>query len=144
MIEKPIIDTDYFLDTNIYGHTVRKYEKERTIAIIIDINFNKLGYQDNWAHISNENYIEFKRLAQKWKEEKKYISSPSDIVNSSYYKRIIEKGDSVLNYIVEEMKHEPDFWFEALKQITKQDPVKREHWGDLEKMTKDWLDFLKK
>jgi hypothetical protein len=97
-----------------------------------------------WINKPNLDYIEFRRLVQNWKEYKKYISSLSDITNNEAYKKIIEKGKTFLNYIIVEMKSDPDYWFDALKQITKKDPVKPEHWGSLEEMTKDWLGYLEK
>lgn len=50
-------------------------------------------------------------------------------------------GDEVLPFIFRDLERrpEPDFWFDALVEITKVNPVPERHRGYARAMAKDWL-----
>jgi hypothetical protein len=75
---------------------------------------------------------QFNYLANKWKRETAGYSTSYHITKHEAYLDIIGMG-----------KQEPDYWFVALKHIVKPkvDPIPNEHYGDLEKMTEDWLNW---
>jgi len=85
----------------------------------------------------------FELLVQKWKSETKYYSFSKDITNSEYYHAIIKMGKTILPYIFLELQKEPTHWFNALKQITKANPIKEDSKGNINLMTKDWLSWAK-
>ena len=88
-------------------------------------------------------YIEkkFYDLASKWKEETAGYSTARLITRNKSYKKIIETGKRFLPFIFEDLKKEPDYWFVALEEITRKNPVPNDHYGDFEKMTEDWLNW---
>jgi hypothetical protein len=74
----------------------------------------------------------------KWYNETKYFSSPKMFENQNY-KNIISLGISVVPSIIKKLKETPAHLFEALVEITGQDPVPEDHWGDIEQMALDWI-----
>lgn len=89
--------------------------------------------------------LRFKYLTQKWKEDIKYSSNLTEILSNRYYQEIIHLGEiydiEIISLILEDLKSEPDYWFEALSKISGHDPIPDEHRGNLELMTQDWLQF---
>ncbi|SRR5260221_1887520 len=86
---------------------------------------------------------EFCSLRDSWRREILSSSSMIEMVDDSNYQKIIALGEQVLPLIFEDMEREPDHWFFALREITGEDPVNDEDSGDLEKMTKSWLEWWK-
>ena len=86
--------------------------------------------------IFNENY-------NKWYEGTKYLSS-SKIYDNEYYRNIVSLGVYVIPCIIEKLKESPVQLFEALAEITGEDPVPENHWGDMEKMAEDWINWWDK
>ena len=60
------------------------------------------------------------------------------------YQRIIGHGKVAVPFILHELERAPDHWFWALNAITGEDPVPDEDRGDLEAMTRAWLDWGRK
>jgi hypothetical protein len=81
----------------------------------------------------------FDALAQKWKEETRILSSSSAIASHPAYLAVIAMGASAVPLILRNMEREGGHWFEALTAITGEDPIPREHWGDIPLMKQDWL-----
>ena len=86
----------------------------------------------------------FNKLAKKWERETINISSIQQMVLHPSYQEIIAMGPKVIPLILNELKREPDFWFWALRALTKADPVTKGICGDLMSMTKAWLDWGRK
>jgi hypothetical protein len=82
--------------------------------------------------------VEFQTYAQEWKRESQFLSSPEQASSLPSYKRIIGMGNPALPLILHELRREPDLWFDALSSITGEQPVAREHAGDIETMALDW------
>jgi len=82
----------------------------------------------------------FDEYYDKWYNETKYMSSPKMFENK-YYKKIISLGDSVVPSIIRKLKKTPAHLFEALAEITGQDPIPENHWGDIEQMAQDWINW---
>ncbi len=87
--------------------------------------------------------LQFQLLAEKWKEESKFLNFAKEITQLADYQSIIAMGKAVLPYILEDMQRQPNHWFTALKAITGVNPVKAEHRGNLQSMTNDWLLWAK-
>lgn len=83
----------------------------------------------------------FLSLLRTWKEETKYLSLIYQKVMHPAYLEMIGMGPQIVPLLLEELGREPNFLFPALAAITGQNPVRREHQGDIEKITQDWLDW---
>jgi hypothetical protein len=57
------------------------------------------------------------------------------------YQEIIGLGPRAISLILEELRKEPDFWFWALRSLTGENPTTEEMRGDLEAMTRAWLEW---
>jgi hypothetical protein len=81
----------------------------------------------------------FPRLAQAWKKETRFVSSMTDMEASPHYEAIVALGDAVVPLLLRELEREHDYWFTALRTITREDPVPEEDRGNLARMTDRWL-----
>ena len=81
---------------------------------------------------------EFLDLKDKWINEAGYFSNPNDLYNNKYYKEIISMGRKIVPILVEDFESKHSDWFTALSEITKCHPIKKENWGNVPKMKKDW------
>jgi len=88
---------------------------------------------------------QFKTLRDSWHKERGAASSAKAIVNAASYRRIVFLGEAVLPYIFRDLEYspEPDYWFAALYDITREDPVKPKDHGDQRAMAKAWLKWGK-
>lgn len=85
--------------------------------------------------------MEFWKLATTWKQETLWDSSVTQKILHPYYQQIIGMGPAAVPLILKSLAIEPDFWFEALTAITRQQPIPIEHAGDMQAMTSDWLEW---
>jgi len=85
----------------------------------------------------------FRRLADEWKEQSRYLSSTAKLAMLKPYQRIIGLGLPVVPLILEELQREPDQWFWALESITEQNPVPPEAKGKVRLMAQAWIDWGK-
>lgn len=86
----------------------------------------------------------FNELAKKWKNETLNLSSMQRITGNCAYLSIIGLGPVAIPMILDALRFEPDWWFCALRSITRVDPVTEDMHGDLIAMTKAWLDWGRK
>ena len=84
---------------------------------------------------------EFDRLAAQWREETRYHSSVTIIEEHPAYLAIIAMGAGVIPLILENMRAEGGWWYQALSQLTGVDVVREEHWGKVDAMDAAWLDW---
>ena len=90
----------------------------------------------------SQNYLmAFNDLACKWKKETQHLSSLNEIEQNSNYINILRMGKSVVPLILKELESDPDYWFNALRILTHEDPVKDEDRGNLKKMTSAWIEW---
>ena len=85
--------------------------------------------------------LRFAGLAETWREETGSTSSFADMVLNSAYQRIIGLGPEVVPDILAELSARPDHWFWALSSITGINPVPEEAAGNLDLMTRAWLNW---
>ena len=83
--------------------------------------------------------LEFFRLAAEWKRDTYWDSSVTQKILHPSYQRIIGMGSAAVLWLLESLRAEPDFWFDALTAITGEQPVPLEHAGDMQAMANDWL-----
>ncbi len=81
----------------------------------------------------------FETLAAEWKAAVALTSSSSAIVAHPAYQAIIALGPPVVPLLLRELEREPAPWFEALKAITREDPVPPADWGYARAMAAAWL-----
>ena len=91
--------------------------------------------------MEKDNFKEFLKLRDKWKNETLFVSSGTEIVNNGAYLKIISKGQEVIPWIFRELQHANDHWFVALESLTGANPINPEHIGDILAMKEDWLNW---
>ncbi len=84
---------------------------------------------------------EFKKHEKKWKRDTRYTSSLMDKYLHQSYARIIGMGQPAVSLILRSLEQQPDDWFYALRAITSANPVHSTHAGDMQKMTRAWLNW---
>ena len=89
--------------------------------------------------VSEEDFLKFHNLAEKWKEETLMTSSMNEIESNQSYLEIIDMGKEALPFIFQDLKSEPTLWFSALEKITGHNPIERSHRGIIKLMIEDWL-----
>jgi hypothetical protein len=87
---------------------------------------------------------QFRRLAQAWKEDTRYISSSTDIATHPAYQRIIGMGREAMPLILADLCKAPHQWFWALRAITGEDPVPATHKGKVREMANAWIEWGKR
>jgi len=89
----------------------------------------------------------FYEYVHQWRLERGSASSIKDMTDKASYQKIINElgrpvGRPIIQFILEELAREPDFWFAALRELTHgENPVRPDHRGNLQLMTRDWLDW---
>jgi hypothetical protein len=86
----------------------------------------------------------FKELAADWRSAAGFLSDTNEICGHPSYQQIIGMGILALPFLFAELEREPEHWFWALKAITGADPIPEEHLGNVELMSRDWLDWAEK
>jgi len=80
----------------------------------------------------------FEFYAAQWTRETGAHSSMTLRKRHQAYKSIVAMGWSAVPLLLEALRSKPDFWFEALRDITKENPVHPDDRGDYSKMTDAW------
>lgn len=82
----------------------------------------------------------FRQLVKRWDDERGVTSSPLVMYECPAYKSILGMGAAAVPLIIESLRHDgPDHWFAALAELTGEDPIRREWWGDMAKMAGAWI-----
>lgn len=84
---------------------------------------------------------EFNRLAAEWKEQGKYLSSPTAIADLPGYRAIVAMGRVALPLILRDLQKGPHLWFTALKRIAGESPVPEAARGDILLMADAWIQW---
>ncbi len=84
---------------------------------------------------------EFNSLANMWKSETRFMSSPVDKAAHPAYQRIMGMGRTALPWILQELQREPHQWFAALTAIAGENPVPRRERGIIKVMAKRWIEW---
>jgi hypothetical protein len=58
--------------------------------------------------------VKFNYYAKMWHEETDCHSNPNIIISNKYYQKLIELGNKVIPLIINELKNNGGFWFNAL------------------------------
>jgi len=79
----------------------------------------------------------FYELRDRWQTSTKYLSSGS--LDHEAYLEIIKLGEPVVPLLLEEMRDRPSHWSAALMAITGENPIPKEHYGNLRLVAADWV-----
>ena len=83
---------------------------------------------------------EFEKLHQDWREDTKFESSATKIVEHPAYQKIISWGAPMIPFILEEIHEGSNHWFYALQEITGFTPPHAEKLS-FEALRDAWLDW---
>ena len=81
----------------------------------------------------------FQKLADQWEEDTFFLSRSDRAIAQPVHQEIINLGQPVVPLILERMRSQGGHWFEALQQITGEDPVPPDDRGKIEIMQRSWL-----
>jgi hypothetical protein len=94
--------------------------------------------------VAERDWVEFSRVAEAWKKETRLSSSVRKKYASQHYKRIIGMGPKAVPLIIRQLELEgatPYHWWDALRELTGQDPVPPEVGGDIREVARIWIDW---
>ena|SRR5437868_5735970 len=81
----------------------------------------------------------FRRLEAVWRDETGHLSSTTKIINNKAFQEILQMGESVVPFMLQDLAVRPRHWVWALPTLTGADPVPSEDGGNIGKMTEAWL-----
>ena len=82
---------------------------------------------------------EFEGLATAWKAERGPTSSVAEMIVHPAYRKIVDMGQEVVPCLLRELEREPDHWFWALSEITRENPVRTDQEGKMSEMANAWV-----
>ena len=83
----------------------------------------------------------FQELADQWEEETFFLSRSDRAIAHPVHQEIVNLGRPVVPLILERMRSQGGHWFEALQQITGEDPVSPADYGNIAAMQNSWLQW---
>lgn len=90
-------------------------------------------------HYKTVEFKNFLRLKNRWLDDVKFSSNSNVIYNNDAYKKIIGLGKKSIPWIIRDLKRTNAHWFNALSQISGENPIQSEHAGIVKKMAEDWI-----
>jgi hypothetical protein len=81
----------------------------------------------------------FSRLADRWEEETRFMSSPVQKAQHVTYQQIISMREAAIPLILRRMSEYGGHWFWALSLLADHDPVPPESQGNVAEMKAAWL-----
>ncbi|MCA3423682.1 MAG: hypothetical protein INF81_12085 [Roseomonas sp.] len=80
-------------------------------------------------------------LAARWRQETSFLSSITAKVDNQWYQEIIALGPPVVPFLLRKLRQRPDYWFEALRKLTLENPLRNrpEIRGDIRAMADCWI-----
>ncbi len=133
------IFSDFFRKTRKQTSQVSQKQSSSYKDSLIRITSTPVKDESRKTRINSRQ--KFDAFSRQWHEETFVLSSTTEICSHNAYLEIINMGDEVLPFILEDLKKSPDHWFSALRSITGSDPVLPEQRGRMKQMTKAWIDW---
>src|SRR6266498_3941100 len=87
---------------------------------------------------------QFRRLADEWIRDTRYISDPIQRILHPAHFKIIGMGPAALPLILAELQRRPAHWFVALDAISPENPVGPEAQNSFEDTARAWLEWGEK
>jgi hypothetical protein len=91
------------------------------------------------ARAADPHRLAFEALAERWKAETAFLSSPDEIAAHWAYQRIVALGAPMVPFVLGELRREPNLWFAALRALTGANPVPAEARGKVRAMAEAWV-----
>lgn len=85
--------------------------------------------------------IKFSVLVDLWRKDTEFSSSPIDIIEHSAYREIVSWGARAVPLILRDLALNGGHWFQALQELTNENPVNPADAGRIKKMREAWLDW---
>lgn len=112
--------------------------RDKIYITLITNLFNSIDDKSENLIVKNKFY----GLLNNWQEETVTYSDITKKCTHPSYQQIIGMGESVLPYIIDELKTNPNHWFWALKAITGEDPVPDDKKGNIKDMIGIWIEWI--
>jgi hypothetical protein len=74
--------------------------------------------------VENVAEVKFRALASEWKRATAHLSVLNKRYKHPSYQAILQLGPAIVPFVLNELRREPDFWFEALEELTGANPAK--------------------
>jgi len=87
---------------------------------------------------------QFDKLADQWERETALLSNSRKAAEHPAHQEIINMGQPAVTLILKRMQCYGGHWFEALYQITGEEPVNPKDRRNIAAMQKSWLDWGKR
>ena len=100
-----------------------------------------LGYGQYGDEAEPADAERFQELADQWEEETFFLSRSDRAIAHPVHQEIVNLGRPVVPLILERMRSQGGHWFEALQQITGEDPVSPADYGNIAAMQNSWLQW---
>jgi hypothetical protein len=84
---------------------------------------------------------EFRRLAEWWNRETAVLSDIGRACRHPAYRAVIALGPAVVPILLNELKTKPDWWFDALEELTGENPLTTEDAGKVRQMAAKWVQW---
>jgi hypothetical protein len=83
-------------------------------------------------------------LRDVWQRETRHLSSVDEITSHWAYRMIVGLGPAVVPLIIDDLSKGPDDWFEALEEITGENPVPLWSRGSRGAMAHAWVKWARR
>ena len=83
----------------------------------------------------------FQELADQWEKETFFLSRSDRAIAHPLHQEIVNLSHPVIPLILERMRSQGGHWFEALQQITGEDPTSPADYGNIAAMRNSWLQW---
>ena len=100
-----------------------------------------LGYGQYGDEAEPTDAERFEELANRWEEETFFLSRSDRAIAHPVHQEIVNLGRPIVPLILERMRSQGGHWFEALQQITGEDPVSPADYGNIAAMQNSWLQW---
>ena len=100
-----------------------------------------LGYGQYGDEAEPADAERFEELAHRWEEETFFLSRSDRAIAHPVHQEIVNLGRPVVPLILERMRSQGGHWFEALQQITGEDPISPADYGNIAAMQNSWLQW---
>ena len=100
-----------------------------------------LGYGQYGDEAEPADAERFEELADQWEEETFFLSRSDRAIAHPVHQEIVNLGRPVVPLILERMRSQGGHWFEALQQITGEDPISPADYGNIAAMQNSWLQW---
>jgi hypothetical protein len=140
VFSQPKIAQSYYEVRSYSSDSTPPYVNYYARILAEDISFNKHRY----VRVTDQSLeSKFKSFSKRWREEIGGESSLSRITGNVNYLKVINLGKEVVPLILKELQKEPAPWFVALRVLTEEEKVGRDHPGNFRQIADAWIKWGK-